>query len=51
VEESDKRFIAAVESLFKKDFSEEDIARRKEILLLNFSNHTTAGHLMGLLFP
>lgn len=50
VEDSDRRFLRAVEDLFERDFTAQDIAKRKDILLSKFSNAATAQRLCDMLF-
>lgn len=50
VEDSDKRFINAVESLFRKDFDEMETANRKEILHSRFCNTVNAEKLVSLVY-
>lgn len=51
VEDNDRRFAAAVETLFKKDFTQKEVELRKAVLIQKFSNHRSAEQLMRLLYP
>ncbi|MCF8256809.1 MAG: glycosyltransferase [Flavobacteriales bacterium] len=50
VEDSDRRFIEAVEDLFARDFASSDIERRQAVLLSKFSNSAAAEKLSAMLF-
>ena len=50
VEDSDKRFAQAIEALFEKEFSEEEIAKREEILYQRFCNVVNAEKLVKLIY-
>ncbi len=51
VEDSDSRFIQAVEQLFQQEFTVSDVEKRKALLLGRFSNLTSAQQLHDMLFP
>lgn len=50
VEDSDRRYIDAVQELFGREFTATDIAKREQVLLTAFSNKTTAARLYQMLF-
>lgn len=50
VEDSDRRYIKAVEGLFSRDFNESDISKRKNVLLSGFSNSVTVERLYAMIF-
>jgi glycosyltransferase involved in cell wall biosynthesis len=51
VEENERRFAAAVESLFSKELSPVDLQLRRDVLLRKFSNLGSAQQLLGMLYP
>jgi len=50
VEDTDKRFAQAIESLFGKEFAEEEIAQREEVLHSRFCNAVNAEKLVELIY-
>ena len=50
VEDSDKRFTNAIESLFEKDFDMVEVTKRKEILHSRFCNTVNAEKLVSLIY-
>ena len=51
VEDSDRRYTDALKELFDRSFTDEDIKKREQVLLDQFSNRSTAEKLLQLLFP
>jgi hypothetical protein len=51
VEDSDRRYTDALKDLFDRSFTDEDIKKREQVLLDQFSNRPTAEKLIQLLFP
>lgn len=50
VEDSDKRYRAAVQSLFQRDFDSDELAKREEILHSRFCNTVNAEKLVELIY-
>ena len=50
VEDSDQRFLKAIESLFKKEFDMLELDKRRQILNNRFCNTVNAEKLVGLIF-
>lgn len=50
VENSDKRFSQAIDSLFDKDFTDSEITKREDVLHSRFCNQVNAEKLVGLIY-